>query len=353
MDLAAQADRRHRRRLRRRHAEILASIDHPDLFVLRRDKPDAQKGKAAALNYAYRSLREHPDRERTIVVIVDADGRLRPDAPQFASGHFDDPEVGGVQSLVRIYNRDHLLTWSRTSSSPSTGTSSRPGATTGARPGWAATASSTGSARSTTSPTRWPVAGQTDRGPGPRPAADRGGLGGAAGPARDRSTSRASRSRGRCSASAPAGRRATCRRSALAARCWRAPFPLGARIEQLALPLHAVLAGDHRLGLLGALFSGDPGRRPFWGGGPTWQLVFFYLLAFGGTSLGCVAAAPSRARAAGFGFLIGQVYTLYTWFLWPVLVRSTVRQLSARDDWAKTEREPIEGPGPDQSPNLV
>src|SRR5690348_7602359 len=30
-----------------RTPEILAGIDHPDLFILRRDKPDAQKGKAA------------------------------------------------------------------------------------------------------------------------------------------------------------------------------------------------------------------------------------------------------------------------------------------------------------------
>ncbi len=76
----------------------------------RRD-PDARKGKAAALNYAYRSLREHRERAGTIVVIVDADGRLRASAPRFAAAHFADPAVGGVQSLVRIYNRQNLLTW--------------------------------------------------------------------------------------------------------------------------------------------------------------------------------------------------------------------------------------------------
>ncbi|MBS1844027.1 MAG: hypothetical protein JST53_06365, partial [Actinobacteria bacterium] len=36
-----------------------------------------------------------------------------------------------------------------------------------------------------------------------------------------------------------------------------------------------------------------------------------------------------------------QVYTLYTWFLWPVLIRSTARQLSGHGSWAKTAREPI------------
>ena len=42
------------------------------------------------------------------------------------------------------------------------------------------------------------------------------------------------------------------------------------------------------------------------------------------------------------GFLIGNVYTFYTWLLWPVLLRSTVRQVTKRDNWAKTEREAID-----------
>ncbi|HEV7399365.1 MAG TPA: hypothetical protein VGN84_03750 [Solirubrobacterales bacterium] len=46
------------------------------------------------------------------VVIVDADGRLDADAPRFAAARFEsDPAVGGVRSLVRIYNRRHFLTW--------------------------------------------------------------------------------------------------------------------------------------------------------------------------------------------------------------------------------------------------
>jgi 1,2-diacylglycerol 3-beta-glucosyltransferase len=94
-----------------RTPEILAGFDHPDLSVHRRDKPNAQVGKAAALNDAYRSLEGVEDREAAIVVIVDADGRLDPDAPRYAASHFADPNVGGVQSLVRIYNRQNLLTW--------------------------------------------------------------------------------------------------------------------------------------------------------------------------------------------------------------------------------------------------
>ena len=88
--------------------------------------------------------------------------------------------------------------------------------------------------------------------------------------------------------------------------------------------------------------SRSSASAPFWGAGPTYQLVFFYLLAFGGTSLGCIAARAEQGPVGWLlGFLIGQVYTIYTWFLWPVLVRSTVRQLSGQGSWAKTEREAI------------
>ena len=97
------------------------------------------------------------------------------------------------------------------------------------------------------------------------------------------------------------------------------------------------------LGLVGALLLAILGTAPFWGAGPTYQLVFFYLLAFGGTSLGTIAARSGQGPIGWLrGFLVGQVYTLYTWFLWPVLLRSTVRQLRGHGGWAKTAREPIE-----------
>src|SRR5690606_2418527 len=67
--------------------EILRAVAHPDLSVVRRELPNARVGKAAALNQAYRSLSTElgaVDRSRVIVVIVDADGRLHPDAPRHA-----------------------------------------------------------------------------------------------------------------------------------------------------------------------------------------------------------------------------------------------------------------------------
>ena len=121
-----------------------------------------------------------------------------------------------------------------------------------------------------------------------------------------------------------------------------APFGPGARLEQLLYLLMPFWQGIIGIGLLAAIFLWITGAAPFWGGGPTLQLVFFYLLAFGGTTLGCIAAR-SRSGPLGWlrGFLIAQVYTLYTWFLWPVLLRAGLRQLRSRGDWAKTEREQI------------
>ena len=96
------------------------------------------------------------------------------------------------------------------------------------------------------------------------------------------------------------------------------------------------------IGLVAALVLAITGLAPFWGAGPTWQLAFFYLLAFGGTALGCIAARSEEGPIGWLrGFLIAQIYTPYTWFLWPVLLRSGMRQLTERGDWAKTEREPL------------
>lgn len=68
-----------------RTPEILCALSHPDLHVLRRDPPHAREGKAKALNHAYRALDSKigdVDRNRVIVAIVDADGRLDGVAPR-------------------------------------------------------------------------------------------------------------------------------------------------------------------------------------------------------------------------------------------------------------------------------
>jgi len=102
--------------------EILAGLDVPGLRVLRREPPRARCGKAAALDDAWdhvgRVLLEDPEyrawsRDDVIVCVVDADGRVAPDAPVVIAPQFADPRTGGVQVLVRIYNRARYLTWAQ------------------------------------------------------------------------------------------------------------------------------------------------------------------------------------------------------------------------------------------------
>ena len=327
-----------------RTAEVLAGIDHPDLFVLHRVKPDAQKGKAAALNYAWRALRDHEDRERTIVVIVDADGRLQPAAPHWASSHFAEPEVGGVQSLVRIYNRQSPLAWLQDVEFAVYGHLFQAGRD------------------------HWGTAGMGGNGQFNRLAA-LDDVTNEEGPWRDRLTEdqdlglrllaagwegrqdlRATVDQQGLSRLRPLFRQRTrwsqgnLQAIGLRGAVAHAPFGLGARIEQLLYLLMPFWQGIIGLGLLGALFLWVSGETAFWGNGPTWQLAFFYLLAFGGTTLGCIAARSEQGPLGWLlGWLIAQVYTVYTWFLWPVLLRATARQVLQRGNWAKTEREPIAG----------
>lgn len=325
-----------------RMPEILAAIEHADLFVLRRDEPNARQGKAAALNHAYQSLRELRERERTIVVVVDADGRLHPHAPYFAASHFAEPRVGGVQSLVRIYNRQHPLTWLQDVEFSVYGRLFQAG-----RDHWG-TAGMGGN-------------GQFNRLSALDDVADDDG------PWRDRLTEdqdlglrliaagwegrqdlRAAVEQQGLSRLRPLFRQRTrwsqgnLQALGLLGEVMRAPLALGPRLEQLAYLLMPFWQGLIGLGVLGAAFLWASGTAPIWGGGPVWQLAFFYLLAYGGTIMGCVAA---RAEAGPLGWLrgllIAQVYTPYTWFLWPVLLRSALRQLGERRDWSKTEREPL------------
>ena len=84
----------------------------PRVRLLRRQAPDARQGKGAALNAAYRHLRSveqatgsRHDDQHVLVVVVDADGRLEPDALSTVAPLFGDPRIGAVQVGVRMYNR--------------------------------------------------------------------------------------------------------------------------------------------------------------------------------------------------------------------------------------------------------
>lgn len=84
------------------------------VHLVRRYLPTARTGKGDALNAGYhaidRWLPRHADRTRTIVGVLDADGRLAPDALRYVSSTsvFADPAVGAAQIAVRMENREDL-----------------------------------------------------------------------------------------------------------------------------------------------------------------------------------------------------------------------------------------------------
>ena len=325
---------------------ILAGLAQPGLVVLRREPPDARRGKAAALNHAYRQLDlllAGADRSAAIVVIVDADGRLDPAAPALAAVHFADPAVGGVQSLVRIYNRSHALTWCQDVEFSVFGHLFQAGRND------------------------WGTAGMGGNGQFNRLSA-LDDLADDAGPWRDRLTEDQDLGlrllsggwKGRQDLRATVDQQGVRSLRALFRQRTRwsqgnlqalsllpdvaraASFPLGARAELVAHLLMPFWQGVIGAAFVTAVVLAFAGVAPFWDGGPGWQLLLFYVLAFGGTILGCIAPRRGRGPAGWLaGFAIGHVYAVYTWLLWPVLLRSTARQVVRRDGWSKTAREPI------------
>jgi cellulose synthase/poly-beta-1,6-N-acetylglucosamine synthase-like glycosyltransferase len=96
-------------------AELVRPYEGPRVQLLRREPPDAQQGKGAVLNAAYRHLRTSTlsadrRRDRIVVAIIDADGRIDHDALSAVGGYFRDPRAGAVQLSVEIRNApDNLL----------------------------------------------------------------------------------------------------------------------------------------------------------------------------------------------------------------------------------------------------
>jgi 1,2-diacylglycerol 3-beta-glucosyltransferase len=93
---------------------VLAAIDHPRLHVLRREPPNARRGKGAALNAGYRWIRaaaraSGDDPARVVVGVIDGDGRGESHLLAEVARFMADPTVGAVQCRVRIHNRDRLL----------------------------------------------------------------------------------------------------------------------------------------------------------------------------------------------------------------------------------------------------
>ncbi len=329
-----------------RTGEILDSIDDPALHVVHRHPPDAQRGKAAALNQGYRLLqkvRTEFDPDRVIVCVIDADGRLDSAAPGYAAAHLVDPEVGGVQTLVRIYNRRRPLTWFQDLEFSVYGWLFQSG-----RNGWG-TAGMGGNGQFNRLSALDDVA--DEEGPWRHKLTEDQDLGlrlMAAG-WKGRQDLRATVEQQGLPKLRPLLRQRTrwsqgnLQAMSLMPSVLRAPLPVRARVEQAAYLLMPVWQTVVGLGLIAAIYLFATGTAPVWGGGPWWQLAFFYLLCFGGTVMGCIAARTARGAAGWLeGFVLGHVYALYTWLIWPVLIRSALRQLTSQRQWAKTERESLD-----------
>jgi cellulose synthase/poly-beta-1,6-N-acetylglucosamine synthase-like glycosyltransferase len=282
------------------------------------------------------------DPDRVIVVVVDADGRLHPDAPMYAAAHFADPRVGGVQSRVRIYNRRHLLTWMQDVEFGVYGSLFQTG-----RNNWG-TAGMGGN-------------GQFNRLRALDAVADEHG------PWRDRLTEDQDLGlrlilhgwkgrqelRAAVDQQGPPKLRPLLRQRTrwsqgnlqamrLIRRLVHADVAPLARLELLVYLLMPFWQGIVGIALLAAIGLAATGTASFWAGGPAWQLALFYVLAFGGTILGCVAGRRDRGvRGYVTGFLLGHVYALYTWLIWPVLARSVTRQLRHDRRWSRTDRVPL------------
>jgi 1,2-diacylglycerol 3-beta-glucosyltransferase len=94
---------------------VAAQAGGPHVTVLRRDLPDARKGKGEALNAGLNLVRAMAaeagqDPGSVLVCVMDADGHLSTGAVAQVVREFADPQVGAVQLAVRIRNRGNFLT---------------------------------------------------------------------------------------------------------------------------------------------------------------------------------------------------------------------------------------------------
>lgn len=340
-------------------AEVIASLDRPRLHVIERRPPDARRGKAAALNFAFAEIdRWWPelDPDRTIICVVDADGRISPDSPHYVAGHFADPLVGGVQSLVRIYNRHQLLTWFQDIEFSIYGRLFQAG-----RNGWG-TPGMGGNGQynrmSALSSIDTSIDREAQQGPADSDPVVGDPLPPSLGPWRDRLTedqdlglrlviagwdmrhdNRANVNQQGLPGLRPLLRQRTrwsqgnLQAIGLIPAIVRSRVPVLPRMEvvlYLLTPFYQAIIGASLVVAIVLLLT--DGISPF--GRDLWWLLFIYLMGFGGTMFGCLAAKlEARITLAGFvkGLLTAQVYAFYSWLLWPVLLRSSFRQLTNRD----------------------
>lgn len=335
---------------------VLAGMDYPQLEVLRREKPDAQKGKAAALNAGWRYVRDEvlsrPEfhgvtDDDVIFVIVDADGRMDPAAPRYFGAQFTDPKVAGVQLSVRIYNRYNPLTWCQDVEFGVYGGLYQIGRS------------------------HWGTAGMGGNGQANRLSALNSVVGDHDGPWRDYLTEdqdigltllehgwqgmhevrctvaqqgvsdirRLYRQRTRWSQGNIQAMRHLPNVGSMSSN---AMAKIDLTWGLLQPPLQGLVGVATIVALCCAFFLGTPFISPNDQYEWLW-LVFLFFLAFGGTALGCMTLGRGHG-VTGYlkGLCIAIPYAFYSWLLWPVLVRATWRQLRGATGWDKTAREPMD-----------
>ena len=338
-----------------RTAEVLAAIESPELEILHRVVPEARNGKAAALNAGWAHLgavlaRRFPDwtPDRVVIAVVDADGRLDPAAPRYAAAHFRNAEIGGLQVLVRIYNRRSVLTWFQDVEFSVNGLLYQAARTA------SGTAGMGGNGQFHRLETLDAIADEEAGGPWRDRLTEDQDLGlrlieaGWKGVADARTTVDQQ--------GLPSLRRLYRQRTRWAQGNLQAMSHLGAvgrpkvsvpaRVDLLLYLLQPVLQG-----LVGVAFVVGIGLAVFdiagfVRDGLSWELGAFLVLGYGGVVLGCVARGV-RSGVVGVlkSILVVPVYAAYSWLLWPALLRATYRLATGEGGWAKTAREPIEDPG--------
>ncbi|TWP53490.1 glycosyltransferase family 2 protein [Lentzea tibetensis] len=96
-----------------RTPHVLAQIEDHRLHVIRREPPNARKGKGEALNHAFQYVRDIAVSEgkthRVVIGVIDGDGRGAPGMLSEITQYFAERSVGAVQCRVRIHNRGDLL----------------------------------------------------------------------------------------------------------------------------------------------------------------------------------------------------------------------------------------------------
>lgn len=340
--------------------QILAGIDDPDLSVLRRDPPNAQQGKGAALNNAWvvlhERLRTDPrwsafPADRVLVTVVDADGRLDPDFANAVAGHFHDPAIGGVQLRVEIYNTWSVLARLQDVEFRVYGALYQMG-----RAAWG-TAGMGGN-------------GQINRLSALDDVARYNGEVGEAVPWRDRLTEDQDLGISLLACNWHAGQelRAAVHQQGLAnprrllrqrtrwaqgclQACRRMRVPLAARIplsakaeyvQWLLQPIIQFYVGLMLFLSIALVVVYGITALPF---DEPWEVAVVLFLSLGGTTLGCtVAWIRTQSDGLWRGLAWSIPYALYSWFMMPVYIRAMFRELSGRSAWAKTAREPISRP---------